>query len=257
MRRKAFTLVELLVVIAIIALLIAILAPSLKSAKDLAKNAICMTHLRAVGSASVLYAAANQERLPPFRDSYTRPLSPIHLATVYGMSTGVPFVDANGEPELFGTWSYLLKSGVLTPDTIYCPSQQTGQWRRSTYPAPYGVKSPEGDPSQNFYCCSYMFNTPLRITSGEGFWEHTRVSDFPSEKILSMDIFIRWWDCWHGSSWDTFSENQSATWMVVHPDTHVTQKSSLKAWKYMIELDGWYGDAVTFTQGLKYLLEGP
>jgi prepilin-type N-terminal cleavage/methylation domain-containing protein len=43
--RKGFTLIELLVVIAIIALLMAVLAPALKSAKELANRIICSNNL--------------------------------------------------------------------------------------------------------------------------------------------------------------------------------------------------------------------
>lgn len=51
-----FTLIELLVVVAIIALLISILLPSLKRARDQAKDAICKSTLRQYHTAMVLYA---------------------------------------------------------------------------------------------------------------------------------------------------------------------------------------------------------
>ncbi|MCH8964587.1 MAG: prepilin-type N-terminal cleavage/methylation domain-containing protein, partial [Planctomycetes bacterium] len=58
-RNRGFTLVELLVVIAIIALLIAILLPSLARARELAKRTVCGTQLKAVGGAATMYANDN------------------------------------------------------------------------------------------------------------------------------------------------------------------------------------------------------
>jgi prepilin-type N-terminal cleavage/methylation domain-containing protein/prepilin-type processing-associated H-X9-DG protein len=54
-RRHAFTLVELLVVIAVIALLIAILLPSLARAKKQARSAICLVNVRALAQATRIY----------------------------------------------------------------------------------------------------------------------------------------------------------------------------------------------------------
>ncbi|MFB3891173.1 MAG: type II secretion system protein [Phycisphaerae bacterium] len=63
--RAAFTLIELLVVIAIIALLVAILVPSLQAARDLAKRMPCAANLRSMGLGVQTYTQESQEVLPP------------------------------------------------------------------------------------------------------------------------------------------------------------------------------------------------
>ena len=60
----AFTLIELLVVIAIIALLVSILLPSLQKAKELAKNLVCMSNIRNIGSTLCMYATDNNGIFP-------------------------------------------------------------------------------------------------------------------------------------------------------------------------------------------------
>jgi len=62
--RAAFTLIELLVVIAIIALLVAILLPSLSKAKELAKAVRCTTNVRSIGMGWQLYLSDNNEAFP-------------------------------------------------------------------------------------------------------------------------------------------------------------------------------------------------
>ncbi len=54
---RAFTLIELLVVIAIIALLVSILMPSLKKAKELARRAVCSSNQHSIVLAANMYAA--------------------------------------------------------------------------------------------------------------------------------------------------------------------------------------------------------
>jgi len=62
--KKAFTLIELLVVVAIIALLIAILLPSLARAREMARRSMCASNLRQIGLAMIQYAQTNNESFP-------------------------------------------------------------------------------------------------------------------------------------------------------------------------------------------------
>jgi|GEM_PF-2522026 len=63
--RRAFTLIELLVVVAIIALLIAILMPSLARARENAKATGCLLNLKNIGVAFASYLEISEGIIPP------------------------------------------------------------------------------------------------------------------------------------------------------------------------------------------------
>jgi prepilin-type N-terminal cleavage/methylation domain-containing protein/prepilin-type processing-associated H-X9-DG protein len=64
---RAFTLIELLVVIAIIAILAAILFPVFAQAREKARAASCLSNLKQIGQAGVMYSQDYDAWTPPFR----------------------------------------------------------------------------------------------------------------------------------------------------------------------------------------------
>ncbi len=74
-RYAAFTLIELLVVVAIIAILMAVLLPSLSNARNQAKAVTCQTNIRSLVIADMIYADENQ--------NWTTPVSITMNGTLY------------------------------------------------------------------------------------------------------------------------------------------------------------------------------
>lgn len=78
MRRRGFTLIELLVVVAVIALLVSILLPSLSKARELARQSVCLSHMRGAGEALHMYATEQDGWMPGPNTSG------LHLTVDYG-----------------------------------------------------------------------------------------------------------------------------------------------------------------------------
>ena len=99
-RNAAFTLIELLVVIAIIALLLAILLPSLRKAKDQVRTIICRSNLKQWGVFFYLYTQENEGNFMYGGEPRTEPSWVIRLDCV---SLAMP------KSEIFG-FSSLVRS---------------------------------------------------------------------------------------------------------------------------------------------------
>jgi len=127
-RRRGFTLIELLVVIAIIALLVSLLMPSLKQAKELARAALCQAHVRLIGVAIPQYLADFGDMLPQYaegvdRDEYEDELDDFD-ESIDGPTNGVT------RYALITTWHTSFKDPVRNGDGYYGPYLHNSEYSR-------------------------------------------------------------------------------------------------------------------------------
>ncbi len=207
-RQKAFTLIELLVVIAIIALLLAILIPSLNKARELANRIVCGSRLKTLTQGSAEYATAQGGWFVPAGYS--------------------PFVDPDGDADPtknscqwirnvtyrkyidIDNYRTIVQKGnlMMAPKEFQCPSDKVS-------------KDPYNKSDEYEVLVSYAYNVtdwdPWTGGSGDGWINRIvghRVDSInqPAEKLNFIDG-IDWWTDWEAANfkngWDFLGQRPS------------------------------------------------
>lgn len=190
--RRGFTLIELLVVVAIIALLIAILLPSLGRARELSNRAYCAANVRGILSSMIVYSAENSDVMPVVGGpngvgTYKRwttvapqSSSDLTLTTMYQSNTE--------DGDVAGCMWILVLKNQCTPKQFICKSDPAGSSVGapvtsganlfvSNFTNPPGSQAPDSGLS---YSIAYPW---AGITNGQavvgGWWKNLTDSSLP------------------------------------------------------------------------------
>ena len=154
-KQKAFTLIELLVVIAIIALLLSIILPSMKKAKEYARKVICQSNTRQLGVVYGMYTNDNSGFFPPSSQ------------------------DPEVVPDGAGTWFLVLRSYYGDPETLLCPASKPApvplpgylnnrwQWDIQWWSTVFPTQTSDPETSE------------IRGSYGQNWWLTSSDSEFP------------------------------------------------------------------------------
>jgi len=168
-KSSGFTLIELLVVIAIIAILAAMLLPALQAAREKAREAICISNLKQLYLAEVMYSQDYGGYLTPIWNASTN-------ARWYWMLTDLNYLP-KGPKNALGVAS---RTPAIAIDPTLSPHSTWVSGRSG-----YGMNN--------------MYGT------GAGLWREHRLIDYfhPAQKILLADSareYIGHWAWWRWST---------------------------------------------------------
>lgn len=228
-RQRAFTLIELLVVIAIISILAAILFPVFARARESARRASCMSNMKQIGLAIMMYTQDYDEMLV----SYKYP----------------PYV--HGDPGGYG-WQAALFPYVNSSQLWICPSA-------SKFEACNGAHSPLYFTKDSLGSGSYGYNYAFLGNYSRPDGTHNILEDVslaevekPSETVMSAEITAAMGSgpAYYPTSWDNAAPSscgpsatlgdQNAKWHfdgtnIVFVDGHVK-------WMKYVQLQDYNGD---------------
>ena len=146
-RRNGFTLTELMVVIGLVAMLVALMLPVVSKVRRSAQAAACMSNLRQLGTAWIMYSGENRGRLPEY--VWHTPSTPDRAWDAY--------------------WPGVVEQYGMKGDVLICPSAAEPSERNRGYgsasAAWNGKLAPPGTPvkltNQTFREGSYGYNRYL------------------------------------------------------------------------------------------------
>lgn len=141
--KRGFTLIELLVVIAIIALLLSILMPSLRHARESGQRMHCMANLRSLTIAQQMYANDHSGRVPSGNTE-----GPYGWVNHLSRGGNLAYYNIENDPELKKEQERAIKQGLLWPyasgnlDIYLCPTSRQGQARSYSMPDSFAYDLP-------------------------------------------------------------------------------------------------------------------
>lgn len=188
---KGFTLVELLVVISIIALLLAVLIPSLNKARQVAQRVICSNHLKTFTLANATYAAESNGRYVPIRSQNSNWPANRLFRKLLDLDNYLKKEDKKFDGT---TLSYDL------PNAYLCPADKIGNNTLNRYTKYTGAGAPNVLLSYGANLTDWM---PWRDSWGDNpDAGHTmaRVKQ-PAAKLAFIDT-VDWWVWWGGADYE-------------------------------------------------------
>lgn len=213
MKRNGFTLVELLVVIGIIAVLISILLPALNKARGQAQVTACMSNLRQIGQAAVMYANENKGALPPrFRSVSKQPYSGYHHTMIARDGQAPAGEQACGLGRIFER-KFITDARVFFCPTFPIPSYSPDV-QLSPLGWPYNRDPNDADPEKRNARTSYAWMPSWRLKGGVQEAAYEKLKQVPKTRTLCMDVANL-----SGSVSHSFRGNVS--WNLLFGDGHV------------------------------------
>ena len=183
-----FTLVELLVVIAIIALLLAILLPTIEGVREMARISACGSNQHQLALGVLAYATDANGALPP------RTADPGQAGGHFHAPTDFYYMYSEGAAGSGWDLGYM-NLGLLYEDELietgkvfFCPSLQYT-------PLTYGIHTPWPTPAYSDRIRSSYYYNPYTDGTGTGNASqrtYNRLLEMPSNAVLTLDFIWLW-----------------------------------------------------------------
>jgi len=240
--RRGFTLVELLVVIAILAVLVAILLPSLANARRAAGRVACSSNMHQIALAISNYASNNKGKMP------TTPVKPGDPPLPTG-TMGSTFTPGGlTHPSQLGgltSTGYIPKAHA--DNLVYDPGANGGEMQlaglgsgdRAHYwwnPHPSGTDAP--NPQINGGAAlTYAWPNP----NGKVLPRWSQMSQIPKGRILGCDVINTQGSTAHRGA----GKSSNASWNLAYPDGHVSTVNSVDLYR-RLEIKGALGTGAPY-----------
>jgi prepilin-type N-terminal cleavage/methylation domain-containing protein len=169
-RTKAFTLVELLVVIAIIAVLLSVLIPSLRVAKNMGQRIQCSSHLKGLAASLAPYAEMHDGKMPAMDVSLNG------SSWTMGNAVHAPYyisayIDTASPRQIWMLLGCLFNAGIIdNGKTFYCPATEgwLDEYKGYTTAGPWGTNLPNQQANQT------TSSIGIRMPKGYTYWPQGR-----------------------------------------------------------------------------------